>query len=124
MLQLAKAEEKRMGWLYLDLFALDSYLLEMLEKHDLWTMLAGEAAGDIGHGILLAHQHVTGSTEGFLTEALSLEEGRFSLFWGSLSDEILSRWQAAGEFWKQNFASPMLDMVEGSLNVDLQGGTE
>lgn len=124
MLQLAKAEEKRMGWFYLDLFALDSYLLELLEQHDLWTMLAGESAGDVGHGILLAHQHVTSTTEGFLTEALSLEEGHFALFWGTLAENVQARWSTIESYWKENFASPMLDMVEGSLNVDLQGGAE
>ncbi len=124
MLEFAQAQEKRMGWFYLDLFALDSYLLEILEQHDLWTMLAGDAAGDVGHGILLTHQHVTGITEGLLTEALNLEEGRFSLFWGTLSEEIQARWNTIGEFWKSQFGSPMLDMLEDSLNVDLQGEAE
>ena len=87
-------------------------------------MLAGDAAGDVGHGILLTHQHVTGITEGLLTEALNLEEGRFSLFWGTLSEEIQARWNTIGEFWKSQFGSPMLDMLEDSLNVDLQGEAE
>ena len=120
MQELAQAKGERMGWFYLDIFAVDSFLLGLLENHELWTMMAGGSAGDVGHGILLAHQHVTSTTEGFLAEALNTEEGHASLFWGTLSEEIQARWQAIGDFWKGQFESPMLDMLEGVINVELE----
>ncbi len=121
MQELAQAKGERMGWFYLDIFAVDSLLLDLLEQHNLWTMLAGDAAGDIGHGILLTHQHVTETTEGFFAEAQNLEETHLALFRGILSEEIQTRWQAIGEFWKGQFGSPMLDMLESSINVELDG---
>ncbi len=107
MKKMASAKDK-VAWMHLDMNALDRFLFKILDNNNLWAPMVGENAGNMGHGILLAHKLITSKAKGFLLGISNPKEGFLEVLWGTPSKEEEKEWEEMKTFWEENFGPSFL----------------